>query len=375
MEGFLAPAYGERSLGDVVPAVGRALGVPDPSGAQVPGGLVLPEAPSYVVFLVDGLGTRLLERYAHAAPYLSSLRSAAPTATAGVPSTTATSLTSLGTGLVPGAHGVVGFTSRIPGTDRLLNALFWDKDVDPLEWQPHPTAFAGLRSAGVTVTVVNKREFGGSGLTVAAHRGADYVGADKVGERIAAAVTACADRPSLTYLYDGDLDWTGHRYGVASSQWLQQLAIIDAEAEQLREALPASVRLVVVADHGMVDSPPESRIDVDTVTELRDGLALFGGEARFRQLYCQRGAVDDVVATWREVLGDRATVLRREEAIARGWFGAVGTGVLPRIGDVVAACHGDHAILSTAEWGYEATLVGLHGSLTPEEMLIPVLVD
>ncbi len=103
MEGFLAPAYGERSLGDVVPAVGRALGVPDPSGAQVPGGLVLPEAPSYVVFLVDGLGTRLLERYAHAAPYLSSLRSAAPTATAGVPSTTATSLTSLGTGLVPGA--------------------------------------------------------------------------------------------------------------------------------------------------------------------------------------------------------------------------------------------------------------------------------
>ena len=87
------------------------------------------------------------------------------------------------------------------------------------------------------------------------------------------------------------------------------------------------------------------------------------------------GAVDDVVATWREVLGDRATVLRREEAIGRGWFGAVGTGVLPRIGDVVAACHGDHAILSTAEWGYEATLVGLHGSLTPEEMLIPVLVD
>ena len=238
MEGFVAPAYGESSLGDVVPAVGRALGVGVPTGTVDPTGLVLPEAASYVVFLVDGLGSRLLERYAHAAPYLSSLRSVAPSATAGVPSTTATSLTSLGTGLVPGAHGVVGFTSRIPGTDRLLNALFWDKDVDPLEWQPHPTAFAGLRSAGVSVTVVNKREFGGSGLTVAAHRGADYVGADKVGERIAAAVTACADRPSLTYLYDGDLDWTGHRYGVASSQWLQQLAIIDAEAEQLREALP-----------------------------------------------------------------------------------------------------------------------------------------
>ena len=65
-----------------------------------------------------------------------------------MPSTTATSLTSLGTGLVPGAHGLVGFTSRIPGTDRLLNALFWDKDVDPLEWQPHPTAFSALRALG-----------------------------------------------------------------------------------------------------------------------------------------------------------------------------------------------------------------------------------
>ena len=353
-----------------MPAVGRALGVPGPATS-----LVLPEAPAYVVFLVDGLGARLLERYAHAAPYLSSLRSAAPEATAGVPSTTTTSLTSLGTGLVPGAHGVVGFTSRIPGTDRLLNALQWSKDVDPLEWQPHPTAFAGLRSAGVDVTVVNKREFRGSGLTVAAHRGADYVWADKVGERIAAAVASSAQRPSLTYLYDGDLDWTGHRYGVASTQWLQQLAMVDAEAEQLREALPPEVRLVVVADHGMVDSPEASRVDVDTTTELRDGLAVFGGEARFRQLWCQRGAVDDVVATWTDVLGDRATVLRREEAIGRGWFGAVGTGVLPRLGDVVVACHGDHAVLSTVDWAYEATLVGLHGSLTPDEMLIPVLVD
>ena len=105
------------------------------------------------------------------------------------------------------------------------------------------------------VTTVNKREFRGSGLTVAAHRGGEWVDADRVGERVAGAVTAAASSPSLTYLYDGDLDWTGHRYGVASAQWLQQLAFIDAEAEQLRDALPSHARLLVVADHGMVDSP------------------------------------------------------------------------------------------------------------------------
>lgn len=369
---FLGPGYGTHSLGDIVPAVAAALGTPlegDP-----PSGLTLPPAPSYVVFLIDGLGAMLLDRYAHVAPYLASLRRLAP-ATAGVPSTTATSLTSLGTALTPGLHGVIGFSSRVPGTDRLLLTLQWDKAVDPTEWQPHPTAFARLQERGVVVTVVNKREFAGSGLTLAAHRGAEFVGADRVGERIAAAVEATSRAPSLTYLYDGDLDWTGHRYGVSSSQWLQQLAMIDAAAEQLREALPPRTRLVIVADHGMVDSPDSHRIDIDVEHELRHGLALFGGEARFRQLYCQRGAIDDVVATWRGVLGERADVLTRDEAIARGWFGAVAPGVLPRIGDVLVASRGDHAVISSVDWAYEATLVGLHGSLTPEEMLIPVLVD
>lgn len=368
---FVEPAYAQRSLGDVVPAVAAALGS---SIGDEPSRLVLPPAPSYVVFLVDGLGAELLRRHGHAAPFLSELLEEQETATAGVPSTTATSLTSLGTGLTPGAHGLVGFTSRVPGTDKLLNALFWDKNIDPLEWQPHPTAFARLSATGVQVTVVNKREFRGSGLTVAAHRGADYVGADRVGERLAAVVAASKTAPSLTYMYDGDLDWTGHRFGVRSSQWLQQLAMVDAEAEQLRETLPSHTRLLVVADHGMVDSPIEHRVDVDEVHELRDGVALLGGEARFRHLYCARGAVDDVVATWRSVLGDRADVLTRDEAVLRGWFGALQPSVRPRIGDVLVACRDDAAIISTTDFAYEATLVGLHGSLTPAEMLIPMLV-
>lgn len=368
---FTLPAYGDRSLADVVPSVARALGVTLDGHSA---GLELPPAPSYVMFLVDGLGAELLEQYSHAAPYLASLVAGGSTGTAGVPSTTATSLTSLGTGLVPGAHGLVGFTARIPGTDRLLNHLSWDKGVDPLEWQPHPTAFGRLSRAGVHVTSVNKRDFDGSGLTLASQRGATYVGADRVGERIAATVSASDHHPSLTYVYDSDLDWTGHKFGVASTQWLQQLAMVDHEAEQMREALPTSTRLLVVADHGMVDSPRDARVDIDEVDGMRDGVSLLGGEARFRHLYCSARAVDDVVATWREVLGDRATVLTREDAIGQGWFGAVQPSVLPRLGDVMVACHGDTAVMSSRDFAYEDTLVGLHGSLTSTEMLIPILV-
>ena len=369
---FVEPAYEDRSLGDVVPAVARALGV---DVGLPPTSLLLPEAGSYVVFLVDGLGYELLRDHEADAPFLHSLLGEQAPATAGVPSTTATSLTSLGTALLPGTHGIVGFTSRIPGTDDLLNALTWSKSVDPTAWQPHPTAFARLASAGVATTVVNKREFDGSGLTVAGQRGAHFVGADRVGERMAAVLAASATGPSLVYMYEGDLDWTGHRYGVASLSWRLQLAMVDAAAEQLRETLPADVRILVVADHGMVDSPLDSRIDVDEHPDLLDGVTLLGGEARYRHLYCRGGAVDDVVRAWRERLGDRAEVLTRDDAIARGWFGPVGSDVRPRLGDVMVAAHGDFSVMSSAAFPYEARMVGLHGSLTPAEMLIPVLVS
>ncbi|WP_110205414.1 alkaline phosphatase family protein [Nocardioides daejeonensis] len=364
---LIEPAYGDRSLSDVVPGIAVALG----AAASSASGLTLPDAQGYVVFLVDGMGEMLLRRYAHAAPFLSSLTGAH--GTAGVPSTTATSLTSLATGLTPGEHGLVGYTARIPGTDRLLNHLSWDHGVDPLEWQPHETAFSRLASAGVHVTNVNRREFDGSGLTVAGQRGARFVGANKTGERIAEVVAAAGRAPSLTYVYEGDLDWTGHRHGVASSAWLQQLATVDHMCEQLRESLPSSVRLVVVADHGMIDSPKERRIELDDDAELRAGVALLGGEARFRHLYLHPGAEADVVATWRERLGERATVLTRGEAIARGWFGPVEGRVAPRLGDVMVACHDDTAIVSTSRFPLENRLVGLHGSLTEDEMRIPIL--
>ncbi|MEP6815110.1 MAG: nucleotide pyrophosphatase/phosphodiesterase family protein [Marmoricola sp.] len=369
---FVEPTYGQRTLADVLPAVATALGV----DAGLPDvGLELPPASSYVVMLVDGMGLELIARHRDHAPYLHALLAGSEPGTAGVPSTTATSLTSLGTALTPGEHGLVGFTSRVPGTDNLLNALFWDKSVDPLEWQPHETAFHKLSRAGVVTSVVSKREFRDSGLTRSGQRGAAYVGADRAGERIAAAVSTTARSPSLTYVYDGDLDWTGHRYGVDSPAWRQQLITVDGVVEQLRDALPPATRLVVIADHGMVDSGPDSRIDVDKTPGLRDGVALLGGEARFRHVYCSNGSTDDVAATWRDILGDRALVLTRDEAIARGWFGTVEDRVRPRLGDVVVACTGDTALMSSADFPYEMKLIGMHGSLTPAEMLVPILVD
>ncbi len=367
--GPVVPEYGSRSLAEVLPSAIAAAG----AGNGWTNTLGFPPMDSYVVFLVDGLGQHLLQNYVEEAPYLAGLLG--NVITVGVPSTTATSLTSLGTGLPPGSHGVVGFTSRIPGTDRLLEALRWDKSVDPRAWQSHPTSFDRARESGMSATVVSKRMFEGTGLTDASQRGATYVGADTVGERISGSVRAASESRSITYLYEGELDATGHRRGCGSWAWKHQLAMIDSFAARLREALPSGTGLVVTGDHGMVDIDPDTRVDVDGEPELMEGVALFGGEARFRHLYCATGAVDDVAARWKERLGGDAIVVTRDQAIEAGWFGPVESDVRPRLGDVMVACMGDLAVVSTSRFPYEATLVGLHGSLTPQEMVVPLLVD
>jgi hypothetical protein len=123
----------------------------------------------------------------------------------------------------------------------------------------------------------------------------------------------------------------------------------------------------------MVDVAPQDRVDADTVPGLRDGVALLGGEPRARHVYTVPGAAPDVLAAWREVLGHRAWVVSRDEAIAEGWFGPVDPRLAPRIGDVVAAPAGPFAVVATKTDPRQAALIGMHGSLTPADQLVPLL--
>jgi hypothetical protein len=371
VEGFVLPALGAHSLVEVLPEVAAALGFPEVFPTH-PASWELPPAPGYVVFLIDGLGLHQLASHPLDAPFLSGHLTGHLSAT--VPSTTATSLTSLGTALPPGAHGVLGFTTRIPGTSRLLQALAWDKRVDPHKWQPQPTGYERLARAGVKVSVVNKREYQMSGLSVAASRGARYVAADRAGEQMVALLAATSETPALVYAYDSDLDWVGHRYGVDSAQWRAQLRAIDANVERIRAALPGETRLLVIADHGMIDSRDEARIDIDDVPTLREGVTLVGGEARFRHLYCRPGAAIETQKCWQEELGESVSVWLKDQAIAAGFFGEVTPLSRPRIGDVVVAARRNVALFSSKDFRYETTLIGLHGSLTEAEMHIPLIV-
>ena len=376
--GLQRPVYGTSTLADVLPSAAAALGVrverdglpADPLGLAG----ALDGVRRLVVLLVDGLGADLVRAHADQAPVLSALASPAGVLTAPCPSTTPVSLTTLGTGLPPGSHGVLGFVTDVPGEDRLLNHVQWRDDPDPRSWQARRTVFEQVADAGVVATAVGPQSYAGSGLTVAAYRGATYTGVFSPGDLSAVVLQSLAASPrALVYGYHADLDLTGHVRGVDSASWRNQLGVVDRVVEQLVAGLPEDAALLVTADHGMVDVPGDTRLDVDEVPELLAGVRQLAGEPRARYVHAVPGAADDVLATWRAVLGDRAWVVGREEAVASGVFGAVADELAPRIGDVVALARGSWAITATAQEPFPSMLAAYHGSLTPTELAIPLL--
>lgn len=364
------PAYGSSTIADLLPSIGAHLGMPGTDR------LGLPARTRYVVLLIDGLGWEQRHLWTQAAPFLAGLVDAGRPITSGVPSTTATSITSLGTGLTPGQHGIAGYAFRYPPTGRVLNTLQWPAEVHGHDVQPQLTYLERLAGAGVRTASVGPARFGGSGLTTVALRDPNFLGVtdeDDHGLRVDLATGAsAAGERSLVYVYERSLDHTGHGHGVGSPQWLQSLARCDALAQRLRDALPPDTAMLVTGDHGMVNVPPDARVMVEDEPGLLDGVALFAGEGRLRQLYALPGQQDAVLARWQARLGDQAWVRSRQQAFDDGWFGQVNPRLADRFGDVLVAMHGAGAVMSRA-LPKELSLVGMHGSLTAAEMTVPLL--
>lgn len=344
------------------------------AGVGVPGfadTIGLPHGPRCVILLVDGLGEHQLAEFGSAAPFLagrdvvSALRSA-------IPSTTATSLTSLGTGLMAGVHGMAGYTIRDPATKRRLNVLKWDQPIDASEFQPHPSVLVRAAEDGVAASVVNDARFADSGLTRASQAKVAFAGFTSVWERLDLVVDAATvSARTLVYTYESRLDHAGHSHGVGSPEWLRMLREIDAETLRLRQELPDDVTLLVTADHGMINLSDAGRFDVDEYPRLLDDVELLAGEARFRHLYTAAGTAEGVAARWRHQLGDRVEVRLRDDAV--DWFGPIEPRVAGRFGDVIVAAQDDFAVFSSREFAVELKMKGFHGSTSDEETAVPLL--
>ncbi len=372
-----APRYGSHSLADLVPAVTAHLRgeEPPPLGAGL-------RTSKVVVLVVDGLGSRQLARVPDVAPLLRRLPGEDVDAV--FPSTTVASIASIGTGLPPSRHGLVGYAFALPGHDHPLNGLGWRiglrgggydarSEVVPEALQPHPTALERAAEDGIAVTVVVDDDFPDSGLTRAALRGGERRTARGLTPTLDLAVEAVAraDGAALAYCHHPLVDWAGHTEGACSPAWCDAVSDVDAALADLRRRLPDDVTVLVTSDHGMLTVPDEDVVELADHPTLLEGVRVLAGEPRVRQLALEPGADAAAVAgRWRSELGDRALVLDRATALPL--FGPDPSPTARRhVGDIVVlARHG--TLVHERVDPHGGRHRGQHGGLSRAERLVPL---
>ena len=362
----ILPAFGGACLTGVMPGLlGHLYGrTPPPQWMPSP----VAGARQIVLLVLDGLGWHQLEERAALAPTLLSGVGASITSVA--PSTTACALTSLVTGRPPVDHGVVGY--RVAYENEILNILQWSLGgvdarmrVPAPVFQPCPL-FPGSPE---TVPVVTRYDYASTGFS-AAHLGdAELHGWNTLAGLVTGVRALVGGGARFVYAYYDGIDKVAHARGLGA-YYDDELRDVDRLVGDLLGVLPPGAVLVVTADHGQVEVG--SSVEV-LGSDLMDGVTLISGEGRFRWLHTRPGATDAVVEAARDRFGDIAWVRTRDEMVEEGWLGGVPSAtVSARLGDVVLAPFTPTAFLDPADTG-ELRLSARHGSLTAEEMMIPLL--
>lgn len=327
---------------------------------------------SFVLIVVDGLGHANLRARKGHAPTLSSLPQRRIETVA--PSTTGAALTTITTGRLPGEHGLVGYRIRHPRLGLVTTLSEWDHIPDRRSWQLAEPLFPLARKLGARTITIGRPAHAHGGLTEAILSGAEYLAGQRIDDRFALASQALrTGDPTVMYLYVDELDRAAHEYGWESQEWVRRLEQFDSALDGFLRTLPGNVGVAITADHGIVDVAPTQHVLLDSAPELLEGVALVGGEPRFRSLYLDP-AIDPATVRdrWAAAEQERAWVFTRDDAIAAGLFGPMSEGVAERLGDVMIAARKRVAYtLSTDDAGAHA-MIGQHGSFSDEERGVPL---
>jgi hypothetical protein len=315
------------------------------------------------------------------------------------PSTTVAALTTLWTGRTPLDHGFLGTKLLLGEQGLLANMLALGpaahrKPGELLDWGWSPEEFVTVPSLGqqlaangVQTIAHTHLPFIGGGLTQVFLRGMASIRGHVdfsdmwINLRHALSRRSSSKGPLFVSGYWGGIDNTAHVYGPEGQPFQTAMRHMDRSlAEDFLAPLPAAARegtlLIITADHGQTVTPPERIVHLSDHPDLQRTLLVPpAAEPRAAYLYVRPGQTESLHTYVAEHLANRFLLLETERVLTAGLFGPPnGTEPAPeiraRLGDVLLLAQDDSRLLVTKE---PVPFHGHHGSLTPEEMLVPLL--
>ncbi|MCM8626675.1 alkaline phosphatase family protein [Accumulibacter sp.] len=384
MSSIVLPDYHGRGLANLMQSIATACG----SGHRLYPQLAaltaepLARARHVILLLIDGLGLRTLTRSA-CAGHLQ--RHLIGTITSVFPSTTASAITTVMTGLAPAHHGLTGWHMHMEEIDQTLAILPLTPRVGPARRSPEdlPVQLFGHDSLFQALDrdcwVVSPKSIAGSAFNVWHARGARTAAYTSLAELCACLVGLIEDNASSRYIYAyyPELDSCSHHCGTDSRQAQQTLAAIDRVFGELLHRLRGSgTWLLLTADHGFIDSPARRVIDLADHPELAGLLSRpLCGERRVAYCYVAPDNPQPFESYVRRRLGRAAHVHVSEQLIGAGWFGP------PPANPRLASRTGDYTLLMKDNWTIKDWLpgeqrfamLGVHGGLSAAEMRVPLV--
>jgi len=178
--------------------------------------------------------------------------------------------------------------------------------------------------------------------------------------------------------YWANTDTAAHVYGPEGERFKTALRHLARSLEEdFLAPLPAAARegtlLIITADHGQTTTPPERAVRLSDHPALQQTLLLPpAAESRAAYLYVRPGQTEPLRAYVAEHLADRFLLLEMEQVLAAGLFGSEKPTpeLRARLGDFLLLARNDSRLIIEEK---PVPFHGHHGSLTPEEMLVPLL--
>ena len=351
-----------------------------------------------VLVLVDALALHRLQRWMSdgTAPVWANLAEQGRLAalTSIIPSTTSTALTTLWTGRSPAEHGVVGYELWLKEygvvSNMILHApITFENDIGslvkagfkPEQFLNLPTLGTHLASYGVRSYALQHRSIIRSGLSQMFLKDVDVHGYLTPAELWVNLRHLVESHPNLRqyfWVYTGQIDHFSHFYHPDDERTAAEFSEFSRTFEQhflnrLSPAVRKGTLILLTADHGMLATRKSAHYDLRNHPGLTRQLHILPtGEHRLMYLFIKLSQADQVRSYFEQTWPGQFSFLDPVEAVARGLFGP-GTPhpfLFDRLGDLIVAAR-DEAYLWWAE--KENPLIGQHGGLSPDEMIVPLL--